>query len=198
MRRQRDQGNWIKKFMVYFIAFIMISSIFGIIFFGFGSSGSSSGSFEYNGFKFVNRGNFWSTNIGGNEALFTYIPTNLELILVDNAAIDRLRNKPQIDTTSDFSDGLSEGIALANYQLGITLNNFNIFIREGFTNQTKENYMVVTCDAATEFVPVINFKSSNKTGISLDNNCIIVEASSNEEMVMLKDRIVYGILGVMQ
>jgi len=196
MRRTRNSGDKSKKFMVYFMAFIMVGSLFGIIFFGFTRGGSSS--IKYNDFKFINRGNFWSTNVDGREALFTYLPTDLELIVVDDVVINRLKNLVELDLTSEYNDTFAEGIALAQYQLGITLNNFNIFVVNGFTRENNANSPIITCDTATVNVPVIYFKSGNTTKIYLENNCIIAEASVYDDVIRLKDRLAYGMLGIIK
>jgi len=195
MRKHHDRADKAKKFMVYFIGFIMVSSVFGVIFFGFGSGGAST---KYNGFKFFNRGDFWSTNIGGREAMFTYFPLEIEPISADDAAINRLRNSPQIDITSDFNDTFAEGIALAQYQMGITLSNFDVFARSGFTNQTSYNAPMITCSNATNFVPVIYFKHGNTTKIYMEGSCVIAEAGNHADVIRLKDRLVYGILGIIK
>ena len=88
MRKRRDDKK-VSKIMVYFVGFIMIGSIFGVIFFGFGSSTQTA---KYNGFKFVNRGDHFSVELGGNYALFTYLPQDVENINVENNAINRLKN----------------------------------------------------------------------------------------------------------
>jgi len=183
--------------MVYFMGFIMIGSLFGIIFLGFRSGGRSSNTISYNNFDFTNRGTFWTTEIGGIPLAATFLPTDLELILVDNAAINKLKNKLQIDTTSAFNDSFAEGIALAQFQILPELSKFTIFLRAGFTT-TQNNFPIITCDDATATVPVIYFKSANFTKISLENNCILAEASSNADVLRLKDRLVYGILGIIQ
>ena len=200
MRRQRDKGNKIGKFMVYFMGFIMIGSLFGIIFLGFGGGGNqaSPARISYNDLEFFNRGSFWSTNVNGIEALFTYPPTDLELIIADNSAIDRLKNRVQIDVTSDFNDTYAEGIALAQYQMGITLNNFNIFSRSGFTTAQGHNLPVFSCSSATINVPVVYFKSGNSTRIYIEDNCIIAESVFPEDVIRIKDRLVYGILGIIR
>ena len=195
MRRHHDRADKTKKFMVYFIGFIMVSSVFGVIFFGFSSGGAGA---KYNEFKFFNRGNFWSVNIDGREAMFTYFPTELELIPAESNAIDSLKNKIQIDVTSDFNDTFAEGIALAEYQMGITLSNFNVFARNGFTNQTKYNAPIITCSDATNFVPVIYFAKGNATKIYMEGSCVIAQAGNHADVIRLKDRLVYGILGVIQ
>jgi hypothetical protein len=43
---------------------------------------------------------------------------------------------------------------------------------------------------------VIYFKSSNETKATLQGSCIIAEAKAGQEMVLLKDRIIYAMLGL--
>tara|TARA_Y100000310_G_scaffold47186_1_gene43805 strand:- start:31818 stop:32405 length:588 start_codon:yes stop_codon:yes gene_type:complete len=194
MRRTHEGGKG-KKVFGYILIFIMFGSVFTFIFFGFNSSTSSSGVVDYNGFEFVNRGTYWSTIIDSREALFTYLPDDLGFIFVNNDATSRLRNKVQIDITSDFEDVFAEPIALAQFQMGITLNNFNVFVRGGFTSE-HENFNVLTCDDASGFVPVIYFRSANTTKVYLEGNCVIAEASNGADVIRIKDRLVYSILGI--
>jgi len=78
---------------------------------------------------------------------------------------------------------------------GVTLNNFNIFVRVGFTSE-QLNFPVITCDDASDFVPVVYFKGSNTTNVYVENSCIIAEASNPADIIRIKDRLVYGILGI--
>ena len=195
MRRTRDSGKKVNKFMVYLMGFIMVGSVFGVVFFGFGSS-NGGGSVEYNNFKFVNKGNFWSTVVDGREALFTYFPADAELTSVDSTIVNRLKNRLEIDVTSDFNDTFAEQISLAGYNMGITLNNFNVFVRQGFTAENDYNFPVITCEDSTVFVPVIYFKSSNETKVYMEDDCIIAEVSIQADVEMIKDRFVYGVLGI--
>ena len=194
---RRDSGEKTKKFMVYLMSILMVGSLFGIIFFGFQSGGRASNTISYNDFEFVNQGTFWSTNVNGIPAAFTFLPTDLELILADNEAINSLKNKVQIDLTSDFNDTFAEGISLAIFQMGSTIINFNIFLRSGFT-ESESTYPVITCTDASATVPVIYFKSANFTKISLENNCIIAEISSNTDAIRVKDRLVYGMFDIIK
>jgi len=173
---------------------VMFGSLFTFIFFGF-SGGGSTGRVSYNGFDFINRGDHWSTTIDGRPAFFTYFPDDLGFIFVNLDVINSLKNVVQIDITSDFNDTFSQSISLAEYNLGLTLNNFNVFIRQGFTTE-QQNFLVITCEDASNFVPVIYFKSSNVTKVNLKDNCIIVEASTPQDFERIKDRLVYGILGI--
>jgi len=194
MRRHRDEGKK-KKILGIILGITMFGSIFTFIFFGFNTGGRASGAIDYNGFEFVNRGTHWSTTIDGREALFTYLPDDLGFIFVNNDVVSRLRDKIQIDTISEFNDTFAEPIALAQFQMGVTLNNFNIFVRKGFTSE-QQNFPVITCDDASDFVPVVYFKGSNTTNVYVENNCIIAKASNPADIIRIKDRLVYGILGI--
>ncbi len=197
MRRHYDKGDIINKFMVYLMGFVMVGSIFGVVFFGFGSGGGRGG-IEYNNFKFVNKGNFWSTIVDGREALFTYAPDEAELIPIGSIVVNRLKNRLEIDATSDFNDTFAEQISLAGHNMGITLNNFNVFVRQGFTAENDYNFPVITCRSSTDFVPVIYFRSSNETNVYMEDNCIIAESLTQADVERIKDRLVYGILEIIK
>jgi hypothetical protein len=183
--------------MVYLMGIIMVGSVFGVIFFGFGP-GSGTGSVKYNDFKFINKGSFWSTIVDGREALFTYFPDDVKSITVDGSIIGVLKNKLEVDVTSDFNDTFAQEISLAGYNLGITLNNFNVFVRQGFTAENDYNFPIITCEDANNFVPVIYFKSANETNVHLKDNCVIADALRQDDVERIKDRLVYGMLGVIE
>ena len=43
---------------------------------------------------------------------------------------------------------------------------------------------------------MLYFKEGNQTRIYTDGNCVIAEASQSFDMTRLKDRLLYGILGI--
>jgi hypothetical protein len=73
-----------------------------------------------------------------------------------------------------------------------------MFVVKGFTSENEFAKPIITCDNATFYVPVIYFKKSNQTVISLENNCIIAEAYRGEDLVKVKDRLLYSIFGVIK
>jgi hypothetical protein len=194
MRKHRESGKKIQKVMVYLMAALMFGSLFGVVFFGFHSGGSDT--LRYNDFRFVVKGNLWSTTVDGREALFSYFPTDVELVLADFSAISRLRGVQEIDVTSDFHDLNSESIALAQFQMGVTLNNFNVYVRKGFIEENPANFEIITCEDATQFVPVVHFRSGNSTRVYVEGDCIIAEAANQADFIKMKDRMVYGIFGI--
>ena len=192
---RREKSNIGKKIIGYFIGIIMIFSAFGVVFFGFGAG--SGGTVKYNGLKFTDKDNFWSVKVNGREALFNYLPDELASLNTDNATIEKLKNAVQIDSTSEFNDTLAEPIALAQFQMGITLNNFGVYLRSGFIDNVSK-FPVIKCEGSTNFVPVIYFRSANETKIYSDGSCVRAEAANGADAIRLKDRLVYGILGIIK
>src|SRR3989338_3710266 len=188
MRKQKIKKE---KIIVFFIAFIMIASVFGIIFSGYTTQQDK---IKYNDFSFVRKGGGWSTIVNQREAVFNYFPTEVEDINISVAIINRLSDTPQIDMTYNFNTTNAEDIALAQYQLFETLDfHFNTYVRVGFTENNSYNLPIITCNDSTPYVPVLYFKESNTTQIFFNDNCIIVEAESGADFLKIKDRILYAI-----
>ena len=191
---RREESSIGKKLISYFIGIIMVGSAFGVIFFGFGSNENA---IKYKEFKFYNKGDLWSVKIDGKEALFTNLPDQVSNIDVEAIAISKLKGSAQIDSTSKFNDTLAEPIALAQFQMSSSLNNFGIFLRNGFVENIS-NFPIISCEDATSFVPVLYFRSANQTKVYLENDCLIAESSNGAETLRLRDRLVYGILGILK
>ena len=191
MAKKEKQSKW-GMVLVLFISFIMISSILGFIYSDTGNTGQS----RYNKLKFERSDAGWSTTINNQRIFFDYFPLEVEDILLSPEIISFLSGKPEIDTTSDFNDTFAEDIALAQYNMGLALNNMNVYLRNGFTANNTFNLPVITCEEATYSAPVIYFMQSNETKVSVKDNCIIAEARNNIDILRIKDRLVYSILGI--
>jgi len=193
MKKEKKQK--MNLFLVIFISLIMVSSIFGIMFSGYRQNQFS---IKYNGIRFVRENNQVLTTINDKKLFFDYFPTEVEQIELSQDIKNALINKPEIDTTSEVNDTFSEEIALAQYNMPLALNSFNIYTRSGFTTTNKFNLPVITCEDSTQAVPIIFFKQSNQTKITLENNCIIAEARNNIDILRIKDRIIYTLLGIIR
>lgn len=190
--QKKEKKNW---WLIIFLVFIMIGTSFSFIFFGYSPSNEAV---KYNGIKFVKNPlqNIWVAKINGKEAAFSFLPNEVEDIS-SKESFARLQNKLEIDATYDLNSTNKEAIALAQHQLGLTLANYNIYLRKGFTSNNSFNMPIITCNNSTANVPVIYFKHTNSTQIYV-NGCIIAEAQSNADFIRVKDRILYGILGVLE
>src|SRR3989338_3244878 len=191
MKEKKEGKKW---GLILFIVLIMIGTSFSFIFFGFSPQSEVA---KYNGIKFSKNPsqNIWIAKINGNDAAFSFLPNEVENIPIKGA--ERLKGRLEIDVTYDLNSTYREVIALSQHQMGLTLNAYNIYVRKGFTANNSFSLPVITCGNSTAKVPVIYFRHGNSTGIH-ENGCIIAEASSNADFIRLKDRILYGILGVLQ
>jgi len=169
----------------------MVASVVGFIWQG-------GGAIVDKGLKFKEAGNKFATKIDGKNREFYTLPQQAELIEADQAAIDALKSTRMLYITSDPNSTLKQSIALAEFEIG------NIFIEEGiyathaFTTENEFGAMQLTCDNATAAVPVIYFTNSTETKISYENNCIIIESTSDFNMLSVRDRLLYGYYGILK
>ena len=192
MREKKEKKKW---GLILFIVLIMIGTSFSFVFFGF-SGGQEK--VKYKGITFARFADRWEAKISGAKAAFSFLPDEVEGISSFDDFAKELQGKFEIDVTYDLNSTYSRPIALAQYQMGLTLAAYNIYVREGFTSNNTFNIPVIKCSDATSNVPVVYFRYGNKTGIHVDGSCIVAEASSDADFIKAKDRILYGMLGVMK
>ena len=191
MKERKEKKKW---GLIFFIILIMIGTSVSFVFFGFSGVDEKV---KYNGIVFVKLPDRWEAKINGQFAAFSFLPGEVESVLVEEFS-QRLQGKFEIDVTYDSSSKFNQSIALAQHQMGLTLEQYNIFARKGFTTNNTFNLPIITCNESTENVPVVYFRHGNSTNIHLDKDCIIAEAAENAGFIMVKDRLLYGILGVMK
>ena len=182
-----------KNIMSIFIVVIMISSVIGYMW-GRGSEES----FKYGRYKFLRRSNKFVLNIDKTELAFDHFPSNVEDINISSEILNKFLNKVEIDTTSDDNSKWREGIAVAQYDLEIFLNIKGTYLVNGLTTENDYEMPVIVCENATIKVPVVYFKESNQTKVWINKGCIIAEAKSETEFIRIKDRLIYGLLGVIE
>ena len=194
MRRNKHQREKKKRlYMSLFIVVIMTLSVLGYM---IGSGFEDQTKLKYNDFKFNKINNRWKTQINNYDVTFDYSPPQVEHINISLNIIERIKNAPQIDTTSDINSKFKEVIALSQYNLAQLLALNNNFLRGGFTTENEFNTSIITCETATQFIPVLFFQKSNETKIYEENNCIIMKARSEQDVIALKDRLAYGVFGI--
>ena len=181
--------------LMLFIVLIMIGTSFSVFLF----SGSPANEVvRHNDIKFVGNGQIWIAKINGKKAAFSFLPKEVENIPIDGDIAPLIQNKIEIDVTSDFNSSFKEPIALAQHQMGLTLSEYGIYMRQGFTKNNTYNLPVIKCNISNSNVPVLYFKHGNSTNITVDVNCIIAEASSNQDFIRVKDKLLYILFGVIK
>src|SRR3989344_3202647 len=183
MKQRKEKA---KTWIILFMVILMVGTSFSVLLFGFGGSANSV---KENGIKFTTNGEMWLAKINGKPAAFSFLPSETASINI-TGQLPELAGKLEIDVTSIPEDKTNSSIALAQHQMGLTLSNYNIFVRWGFTGNNSYNMPIIKCSDHNPAVPVIMFKSSNETRISI-GECIMAEASSDLDMIRVKDKLVY-------
>ena len=192
MKQKIEKRKW---GLILFIVIITVGTSFSFVFFGYSRVEEKV---KYNGIAFTKFPDRWEAKINGRQAAFSFLPGEVESISALDDSFKTLQNKFEIDATYDLNSTYKESIALAQHQMGLTLSAYDIYLRKGFTSNNTYNLPIITCNNATQNVPVVYFRQGNATSIHGENNCIIAEASTNADFIKAKDRLLYGILGVMK
>ncbi|MBI2140398.1 hypothetical protein HYU14_05720 [Candidatus Woesearchaeota archaeon] len=178
--------------LVIFISFIMVSSVIGFL-----VGNQPSGTASFKGKKFTREQLGWTTKIDGRKFYFDFTPQQVLNISFNSKIIPALKGKLEIDVTSDPSARFSDAIGLAQYNLGFNLNNLGIYVRQGFTGNNSFELPIIRCEDSSPNVPVLYFRDGNRTSRQeLNSTCIMLEFSTEQEIHAVKDRLLYGILGI--
>ena len=180
MKDRKEKKRW---GLILFIVIIMVGTSASFVLIGSQQNEVA----KYNGIKFVSQNSVWIAKISGKDAAFSFLPGDVESIRLSGESAQKLKGRLEIDVTYDLNSTYREPIALAQHQMGLTLGQYNIF-----------NLPIITCNDATSIVPVVYFRQGNATSINAEGDCIIAEASSGEGFIKAKDRILYGVLGVIK
>ena len=191
MRRQ--ENKLARNLVTIFIVVLMVGSVIGYMF------GRDSGEIlKYNDHKFLKRGDKLILKVNKVELKFDYFPSNVEDIAVDSEVLGKFLDKVEVDSTSDNNCKWKTGIAVAQFDLEIFFNTIGIYFVKGLTTENEFGMPIIGCEDATSKTPVIYFKESNQTKIFINGNCIIAEAKSEIDFIRIKDRLIYGLLGVIK
>jgi len=191
-RVERKKEKRKKMMMSLFIAFIMVASLFGVIFYG----NSNSNSVKDYGINFeVTQNNQFLAKVGGEQRLFYVLPTEAESISTDEGVFDLLRSSSSLvysfDPSMDTDNLVIIDVVRYDLDQSIMIPTSSAIDAENgdFT------LPVWACDNATEILPVVHFSESNASSISLNGYCIEVRGN-NTDFLVARDRIIYEYYGV--
>jgi hypothetical protein len=192
MKRHDEAKDKRKQmFMSLFIVAIMSLSVLGYMI-GKDSNDSS----KYNGFSFIKTQKGWKTEANNKEIFFGYHPSQVSNINISKEIIQKINNSFQIYTTSDENSLNKQSIALSQFEFSNIMQDYNKYTVIAFTDQNNFNKPIITCANATSFVPVIMFEKYNQTEVTESGNCIYFRSRSDADFIALKDRVLYGVLGI--
>lgn len=185
--RRREQSGKGGVYIALFIAFIMISSVIGYLYTG---DANGDPNLSYNGFSFTSTQQGWVTTINGQQRTFTYHPTEATAISLPLATISLL-TQGQVYVSYNPNSTEVETLALAQFALIKALQEQNIPALPATTQPTAFNTTVITCESGKR---ALILEEASETKITAQNTCILAVGNP----ILIKDRILYGLYGVMQ
>ncbi len=216
--RKRKDKKRIQKIMIGAATiFVMVTSIVGFIL-GGALDNPSSQAIRYGDYTFTYRGGtsaepwaIWSVKVDRERFGVYSLPEDLEAITYDSTTMFRLRTPVfyiSIEPQNMTQDAIDQAIGLVLWRFQQDFPRRDAYVAEALssppTNESLpglEEWEVRNCTGATETVPVVLLRraeeASVNASITQDGNCIIAEAGSPAEFLMLYDRILLGFLGVM-
>lgn len=191
--RRKKQSNFKKNMLGFFIVMIMVLGGVGIFL------GNAKPKESYNGFDFVSLDGKWVTKINDKPVTFNYHPNDVFGIALSKQTIDRIKNAKMLFLTFDTDSELVSDYEIARMQLETELfTDFGVYIVTGVTENSGSyaSFPRVSCLNATNTLPVIYLKEGNETKIIEAGNCLILQSENSLGVTKLKDRLLYGLYGV--
>ncbi len=174
-----------------FIAFIMIASIFGVVLDYYAAPATK---LKYNNFKFQRVNEQYVTTINGKQHTFSFFPRDLEAIQVPDG-VRTLLQQPVVTVTYDPKSDMAENLGEAQYYFEVQLQ--DITIERALTDNTNTTLPKKSCSDATPEQLVVELRQSNESRITVDKNCLVVNALDPFDLYQETERIIYSGLGVM-
>ncbi len=184
-----------KKLIGFFIAFIMVFSIFGFI---IDFSINRSVKVDYGDFSFKQVGDKWQTKYNGKKIELYYNPQELENIEIYNEIKNILSNTKHIYLTYDVNDVYADIIGpLIYYLQNIITQVTDIKVERGLIDPKEYDLPKIDCTNATITSTVILIKNINETTIKSNNNCIIFGSPYEFDYFRYGERLLYIMLKIM-
>lgn len=181
--------------LTWFMALIMVSSIFGFI---IADQDSGSGIEDYNGFR-IERSNIgYLVKLDKERSVMTADhPIAVESVQVDPQVWELLNRTRVLGVTYNESDSRAEVFGAAQFLLEKDLLVApRIFVQRGLFNASGTEMQSMSCADASPSMPVLLIKVGDETKVYLDGHCIIAQGMSTSDVLRASDRIILGMAGV--
>jgi|GEM_PF-5243139 len=183
---KKDRTNQI---ITIILGALMVVSVLGYMW-----TGNSNSTSNYGKYKFEQTSQGWQVKINGNNHYFYYHPSQIEQISLENSTIAKIKSSPQIYITYNPANSYPDYIDLTRFEIANTLLENDIYIKNAaITNYS--NMEIASCES-NKTLMIMQLEESNETKITDNGNCIKLQASSGMDFLALKDRMLYGIYGI--
>ena len=196
-RRQEEKFSLFSKrnAIGLIIIAIMVLSALGFMI----GERNNTNSDTFNGHQFVSDGGYWYTNINNQQVKFRFHPSVVDNIILPDEARNSVKGTLMTYLTYDSTDKNIQYIEEIRLELEKELPELlKIYVSTGVTNATGaySSFNTISCDNATASIPVIYFRTDINESFEYSGNCLIVKASTGNDMFIMKDRLLLGLTGI--
>jgi len=194
-RRTKKSSKNTKIMISVFTALIMITGMMGFL-----SGGDDQAEITYGEYGFNQIQGMWITHIDEERVEFYSNPFDATRFNISNDAIADIKGAPGVYLTFDPDVRDVGYIDLLRLELSDDLMTKYGIIAISAVSEFDPNYPlpIIDCNNASAQVPVIYFKNAEKTDTSYFANCLALEAPSAQIHLLMKDRLMYGLYGIIE
>ncbi len=140
------------------------------------------------------------------QLFFSQFPSDISGLKLDKNALGRIGASKMIYISfyPNQTDSDAQYVDFARFQLSKDLmDNFKIYSSQALAVDEQINkdlpLPVINCENATAAVPVLLIRTKQENAsLTLNGNCILMDANQGYELAALRDKIVYQLLGVIE
>lgn len=178
------------KIAGWILGFILIFSTFGFI---FNYTTDQTTNYTYNGYTLRITPEGLTIDFDDRSVVFTNYPESVINYRPTSEITNLIRNSQALIVTYNPNEENPEPFGLAQFSLEQDL---NTYVVRALTNSTGYALSEFSCTNSTLYVPVLFYKTGNKTSYYQTGNCIIGEVAIAEDALRLKDALLYDLNGV--
>ncbi|MBD3203067.1 hypothetical protein GF327_02135 [Candidatus Woesearchaeota archaeon] len=200
MRKKRKNREKRQKILIAVMsAIFLISSIAGVVLYQGNSQDNSiilnvSGNF----YDFTREQNYYTVAANKKTLRVYNLPYEVDYINISEDILDKLSDSRMLFFS--FDPGVEDltYVDFIRFEMGNQFREKGIYVIEGVSQQSEiYNLPVITCENATQFIPVLLFSGSNTTKVFEKDNCIHIQSRSRG-FIKVMDKINYKLNGIIK
>ena len=154
-----------------FIAFILIFSVFGIMFSGPSATPEVSNTIEHNDYTFTRGDQGWTVPVQGTQITLVYTPFDLQDVVIDPQALVDFKAAQKTYLTRNPAESYYGG----ERDFFVSLKPFsNLFLACSEESDTCANAPLKTCADASSESLVVAFELDEAALIDYDDHCLTI------------------------
>ncbi|MFW5852423.1 MAG: hypothetical protein ACOCUR_00160 [Nanoarchaeota archaeon] len=187
-----------KLIMTYFIVFLMLGSVLGFVLM---DTMNTQSPVSFNNHKVELDENGYLVTYENEKLDFIFSPFDLEFVELPENAINLVANSTYVILSFDPRIASVGDMDYIHYIMYEYLLKENILVGRGMASEDiRFDYPIVSCANSTIESPVILFEegTANNATVNSDNGCIKVISDNSGFRVRFAERLIYGVLGIIE